>query len=233
MITKAYIQEVLSRHKVRVRIPLYHKIKEVNGSVPDDLLPAAFINSPPNIKIEPQVGDVVIVDFEEDDLAKPVILGYLYSSNDCNSSMSIVCEDFTASGEISLSKDTTIGDIKYENIECLKNQKDNIPNIIKSIRSDITNLSNELTTTNKNVGYNTSGLKAMDDYKLSVTDSLNSLSQRVQKLEEDAKGIIERLDDYVKRYPMIIGGNTYGTNPGSIKDPQEGQVYFTILPEDK
>ena len=81
MITKAYIQEVVSPQLVRLRIPLYHKPSGVNGALSNDLLPYACLNTISGVTINPAVGDVVIVAFEEDDLYKPIVMGYLQVAN--------------------------------------------------------------------------------------------------------------------------------------------------------
>ena len=143
MITKAYIQEVLTPYSVKVRIPLYHKVEGATGSVKQDSLPIAYISTLPNVKIDPQVGDVVIVSFEEENLGKPIVIGYLYSQKEIKSTAIIECENLISTGDTTLGKNTLIGDIKYENIECLKNQKDNIPTELNLIRSDISKIKND------------------------------------------------------------------------------------------
>lgn len=142
MITKAYIQEVLTPYSVRVRIPLYHKIENAVGSIKQESLPIAYISTPPNVKIDPKVGDIVIVSFEEENLGKPIIIGYLYSQKDINSTTSIECENLISTGETTLGKNTLIGDISYENIECLRNQKENIPDMLRALQSRVTKLEN-------------------------------------------------------------------------------------------
>lgn len=219
MVTKAYIQEVLTPYSVRVRIPLYHKINNVSGAISDTLLPVAYLCTPPNIKVDPKVNDVVIVTFEEDDLSKPIVIGYLYSSKSFKSTINIECETLTTTEETILSKDTQIGDIKYENLVCLQNQKENIPDTLKSINSSISHLKNELATTNNNVRSNTN---TFDGFKDSINDSLEKLQDRVLHLEET----IATLDDYLKKYPTILGSGTYGnTLPNTAEN---GQIYFTI-----
>ena len=74
MITQAYVQDVINRHSVRVRIPLYNKAEGVNGSTPNSELGVAPICTLPNIINDPHPGDVVFIAFEEDDLSKPVVL---------------------------------------------------------------------------------------------------------------------------------------------------------------
>ena len=124
MITKAYIQEVLSPYAVRVRIPIYHKIEGAIGATIKDLLPIAYISTPPNVHIDPKVNDIVIVSFEEEDMSKPIVIGYLYTDKPAGSSISIECDSLV------VNEDVKIGDVVYTNIACLKNQTENIKDIL-------------------------------------------------------------------------------------------------------
>lgn len=175
MITKAYIQEVLTPYSVRVRIPLYHKIENVNGSTRQELLPIAYISAPPNVKIDPKVGDVVIVTFEEENLSKPIVIGYLYSNKDTTSTINIECENLTSTGETILGKNTLIGDIKYENIACLKNMTENISDSIRIMQSDIS--------------------KEISNLKVSTDTSIESLMLRLVRLENLVSGLAINADE--------------------------------------
>ena len=77
MLTKAYVEAVYSPHKALVRMPLFNKIRDVNGATPKSELPTATICIVPGSEYDIEVGDIVFLGFEEDDLSKPVILGVL------------------------------------------------------------------------------------------------------------------------------------------------------------
>lgn len=71
-------------------------------------------------------GDVVYVDFENDNQANPVILGCLYREKSSDSSLNLNVSSLKVNVNTHLSTDTSIGNIKYENISTLTNSTDNI-----------------------------------------------------------------------------------------------------------
>ena len=85
MITKGIVEEIITKYEVRVRIPIYHKIKGVQGATPTKDLPIAhtcvMFGICPNYK----VGDIVYVTFENNQLQNVVILGYLYNDKNVES----------------------------------------------------------------------------------------------------------------------------------------------------
>ena len=254
MMTKAYIQEVLTPYSVRLRVPLYHKLNGVNNSVPDGLLPVAAINTVPNIKIDPKVGDVVIVEFEEDDLLKPIVVGFLYNANALKSTTDIVCEDLSVNGICALPKDnTTIGEIEYKNIECLKNQEVNIKEALELITDSIDGLSGELSNASKligdntelistntsNISTNTANISTNTAAITSLTATLqgipadtavqlSTLFGKISTIEDSISNLDKKFDDYIKKYPAIVDSKTYGSDTNKPSKPSEGQIYFTI-----
>ena len=82
MITRAYITEVITSKKVRVRIPIYDRVEKAGLSVSNDDLSIATICTPPNMVYNPQVGDVVFVGFEDNDISYPVVLGYMMTTKE-------------------------------------------------------------------------------------------------------------------------------------------------------
>lgn len=159
MITKAFIQDVINPHTVRVRIPMYNKLDGTQGSTPKSELPLAPICTVANIINDPHPGDVVFVSFEDDDLSKPIVLGYLSLANMGLSYTDIVCDDLEAKGEIRLSEDMVVGEIKYENIFQLKNLNENvvekfqeIDRLIDEINVEIKKLQDQDATFDKVIG---------------------------------------------------------------------------------
>lgn len=158
MITKAIIQDVINAHKIRIRIPLYNKLDGVNGSTPNNELSIASVCTLPNIISDPHVGDIVFVSFEEDNIAKPVILGYLSSKADNKSLTNIKCDNLLVKGETCLTKETVIGEIEYENISQLKGLKDNINLKFQSIDKNISSLKSNIQSISQNINENTSNI---------------------------------------------------------------------------
>lgn len=61
-------------------------------------------------------GDVVYVDFEQDNMANPIVIGSLLSSESKNSIINLDAESLTVNVNTQLSEDTYIGENSYENI---------------------------------------------------------------------------------------------------------------------
>lgn len=174
MVTKAYISEVISPYSVKIRIPLYNKINGVNGATPESELPLACVCTLPNYAISPVVGDIVIVGFEEDNISKPVIIGFLSRDKEYESSVNISCEDFKATGDISLSSQTSIGDVNSDNIKCLLNLKDNIKDTFEELKLDVSAISKRLGE-NEPIDVKTIVNKEFNDY-------MNEINQILAKL---------------------------------------------------
>lgn len=78
MITRAVIEDIdYKNNKIKVRIPILDGIADSKGSTPKTELNWASVVCIPGLDIEYRVGDVVIVGFEDNDLGKPIVLGYL------------------------------------------------------------------------------------------------------------------------------------------------------------
>lgn len=118
MILKGIISSYIDdENKVKIRIPRYHRPVGTAGYTPLESLPSATIISPPGIKPQYIPGDIVYVDFEDDDLSKPCILGKLnYSQDVINSVSNIFVGDLIVQNNTKLSTDSNIGDINYKDL---------------------------------------------------------------------------------------------------------------------
>lgn len=142
MVTKAFVEEVIDKNHIRVRMPLYNKIKGVESSTPTRELPIAPICSLPNIDYNINVGDIVLIAFEEDKLGNPIIIGNLQTNIPTDSKINIRLNDLVADGEIKLSENTSIGNVKKEEIETLKGSKYNIQDKLDMIDTEINKAKN-------------------------------------------------------------------------------------------
>ena len=83
MILKAIVESYPDENsRVKIRIPKFHKLKNVATSTPTDELPFAATCSLPGIKPVYIPDEIVFVDFENEDFSKPVIVGKLNYKND-------------------------------------------------------------------------------------------------------------------------------------------------------
>lgn len=85
MLQKGIIETIIDKYRVQVRIPKYDKVDTDAMATRTEDLPVGIICTSPGMKISYSVGDVVLVDFENNELNRPVILGLLYREGDSDS----------------------------------------------------------------------------------------------------------------------------------------------------
>lgn len=119
MITRAIINKIdYESNKIRVRIPIYDGAQNSQGSTSDDDLSWASVMCLPGLTIDYEVGDIVIVGFEDDDIGKPIILGYLRLANGGSEKAKISANlnSLVVNDSLSTSTDVKFGKLTYEQI---------------------------------------------------------------------------------------------------------------------
>ena len=233
MLTKAYIQDVLSPHSIRVRIPLYNKISGVEGATPNNELGVACVCSLPNFITNACVGDVVIVGFEEDSISKPVVLGYLSTNTEKGALVDITCNQITAKGDVVLDEHTTIGEVEPENIKCLKNLKDNINSTFKLTAKSIEEINERIVQLDTDIVSNAKSIVVTDTNVSTLQNDVQTLYNTVSALQDRCDSLLNKFDEYLRKYPTILGAGTYGTDLPSTANSTPGQVYFTLKSENE
>lgn len=109
MVTKGIITELVGKTQAKVRIPIYDKAKTAIDATPDSELSTAAICTFPGSSPSYNVGDVVIIGFEQDIFTKPIILGQLYVSASSQSFTSMQVNKLSVITAASLPKNTLIG----------------------------------------------------------------------------------------------------------------------------
>lgn len=135
MVTKAIIENVQS-NLATVRIPTLNKSYNAIGASNTSDLDTAPICSLPGISPRYQVGDIVFITFEDDNLGNPIIIGKLLSSNS-DSVSDITTQSLEVSVDAILPKSTQIDEIKPEEIAKLKNISSNIEREISHLKAKI------------------------------------------------------------------------------------------------
>ena len=125
MIQKAIIEQKIDKYSMRVRIPVYNKIKSDPTATPTDELYVASIQTLPGCSPNYQEGDVVLVDFENDNIAYPVIIGLLYRQDMSEGSTDITADSLTVNVNTNLSENTLIGNVTPESIQKLNDKYTN------------------------------------------------------------------------------------------------------------
>ena len=126
MICKAIVEEIIDQYKVRVRVPTFHRGEESIGATPLIDMPVTIMCVQPGIYSNIKVKDVVMVDFEDDNVDKPVIIGLLFSENSKKSLPDITANSLKVKVNSKFTKDTTIGEVTPDNIFTLKGVHTNI-----------------------------------------------------------------------------------------------------------
>lgn len=119
MLIKAFIESNEINNQYKIRIPKYHKLSGTPGATPDSDLPIASVCYLPGIIPNYAVGDIVFVDFENNDLSFPVILGKLLcDENNAEESISdITTRSLKVEVDTKLSEDIKIGALNYNDLQ--------------------------------------------------------------------------------------------------------------------
>lgn len=130
MLQKAIIEKKLDKYSMKVRIPVYNKVKSDPTATPTNELYTATIQTLPGCSPNYQEGDVVIVDFENDNLSFPIIIGLLYREHMPQGSTDITADSLVVNVNTNLSENTLIGEVTPES---LKKLNDKYSNNVKAI----------------------------------------------------------------------------------------------------
>lgn len=140
MITKAVIEKVISSTSVKIRIPIFNKAKYASGATPTDELPVSAVCTLPGCYVNPREDDIVIVAFEEDDFARPIIVGYLFTSNASSTLCDMILSSLIVKRNCILSKDTQIGNVSALDIENIQGSTGNLQQQINILEQRISAL---------------------------------------------------------------------------------------------
>lgn len=182
MITKGTVEKVLNKWYARVRIPIYDGKEDSEGATSDVNLSQATVCALPNTLTNLGKGDVVYVAFEDDDIGKPVIIGWLQKGTGNNSEVGLTLSTLTTKSTTFLDKQTYIGDIQPFEIQKLENVRDNIQgqidlanSNIDDVKANVETISTDIETINNDL---TPIKEALDGYDISK----GTVEERLTKL---------------------------------------------------
>lgn len=121
ILTKGIIVQTPSDNNIfRVEIPL------MGDNTTNEAIFNAVMSGPPGSYNGYEVGDVVIVHFEDEELNNPIILGKLFTGIPENNSAYILANQLKVTNNVELPANTTIGGIRFKDIGALVNNADNV-----------------------------------------------------------------------------------------------------------
>ena len=142
MLTKGIVEKVITPYKVKVRLPVFDGIEGTRNATETNELSEAIVCSLPNSSNLVNIGDIVIIGFEDNDTSKPIILGHLFKETDNNTLVNLKVGALETTGATKLSKDTHIGEIKPKEIEALSGISSNIQGQIDNLNNQAERLLN-------------------------------------------------------------------------------------------
>ena len=146
MITKGIVEEIRDNYYALVRLPVYNGVSIGTNFTPKENLNVATLCTLPNTHPNLQIGDVVFVGFEDNDMGKPVILGCLYRETLSDSYASITLNSLEVIVDSHLSADTSIGNTTSFDIQNLSNTRDNLQSQIDILKEEIEKLRDDFTS---------------------------------------------------------------------------------------
>ena len=154
---------------LKIRIPEIHGISSNAGGVSDDKLPYATVSGFDCFENLYEVGDIVWVSFENNNLANPVVLGQFLKpdiekevvdetdTSDKLPKTTLLLKDLEVKGETKLGESTSIGKVNQTEISYLSGVNKNIQVQFDSIRN---------TDTLYNAKFYTNAFEQLKDWKL-------------------------------------------------------------------
>lgn len=126
MVEKAIVEEIIDNYNIRVRVPRYNLSSSSPHATPFSELPIAGICTLPGCNPVFKIGDIVIISYEGDEIDKPIIIGQLYAQNLLNNQIDINCSSLLVDINANLPEETTIGEIKHDEIKQLSGAQYNL-----------------------------------------------------------------------------------------------------------
>lgn len=124
MITRGYIVDVdYNNAKCKIRTPFYDGVENATGSTNNDNLAWAPIMWTPGIEVTYNIGDTVIVGYEDGSLNRPVILGFLKIPGKTNTQISCTANDITVNGTLKTTTNVSMGTIEYVDLWNIVNKQ--------------------------------------------------------------------------------------------------------------
>ena len=139
MITKAIVERLPENGSAKflIRIPIFDGFEGSKEDTDYNSLTEATLCCLPGVSNPVNVGDIVYVGFEDNNIARPVILGHLYLGDSPNASktsiglnlnsLTVSDQKYSESGSAKLPVGTSIGNLSYDDLLKIKAFYDSFP----------------------------------------------------------------------------------------------------------
>ena len=201
MVTKAIVENIIDNSHITVRIPVLDRIENSSTGTPLNSCQTASVCSLPNIEYNFNIGDIVFVDFEDNNMDSPVILGYLYGVN--NSKIDGNVLSLLVDSCSKLSDNVSIGEVSKDDIGCLHGIKTNIQNSINLLKNN--NFSTVVHRNNVYISSEEDNKKDVDSYVSSLNETQKSIYEQTSFLLEEWNSVEENLMTVTKKVGEVDG----------------------------
>lgn len=107
---------------------------EDSNGTPNSELPVAEICTLPSCFLNPRLGDVVWVAFENGEEGKPVVIGYMQGEYNTETTVDLTVGTLTINGQVKLPATTTIGSVTSESIQSLYGVSENLQDQVNTLQ---------------------------------------------------------------------------------------------------
>lgn len=195
--TRAFIEGRVDDFHYRVRIPILNKLSSSVGATPTNELAVATIATPPGISPKFRTGDLVFIEYEENDTSKPVIVGRMFNTLTSNIASDAYFDSVTVSVNATLPKDSNVGDTTSQNLIYLNGLNSNIQYQLDNINIEKDNLQTQINE---------------------ISFELNSLQKDITQLQTQFKDVVKDIQTIQDNITSIKNditsinnkNNTYG-----------------------
>mgnify|MGYP003295047062 CR=1 FL=1 len=119
MVTRAKILEIISDMEIKIEVPAFGLIEELEGEEEVNEMPTARICTVPGCYPNFEEGDIILICIEDNDLSNPMIMGRLIPDDGSLGTSNGTFQNLTVEKDTVLAKETTIGEVTSGNIEQL------------------------------------------------------------------------------------------------------------------
>lgn len=235
---RGIVEQVVDTYHVRVRMPRLNKLSTSVGATPTNELSVATLCTVPGCSPNLRQGDIVYIDFEDDDEGVPIVVGMLFNERGKSTYTDYNMNSLKVNVNAELPGDTSIGQVSKDSIACLQGLQENVQLFIESCKDmqqqiqqsindnsfQVFGFDDTISQLQTTIDMLQSDIEAIKQVNTQQTNSINSLDSDVSSISTRVSSIEQELSG-----ALILNSVSYGTaDPSTINNPKEGQLYLHI-----